>query len=85
MPMLAEGSRSALYASAARRSSVWPIAPSGMPRDNPRMALEDSELELRHDDYAAPCREAGVEPLTSEALQRFIDVLTHDPTVATIH
>ena len=68
-----------------RPSSVWPIAWCRLPRENPRMAQEDRELELRYDDYAASCREAGVEPLTLEALQQFIDVLTHDPTVATIH
>ena len=56
-----------------------------LPRDNPRMAQEDRELELRYDDYAVSCREAGVELLTLEALQRFIEVLTHVPTAATIH
>ena len=51
---------------------------------NPRMALEDCEFELRYDDYAQSCREAGVEPLTLEALQQLIATLTETPH-ATIH
>jgi len=70
---------------ASAGSSDWPIVLSTLPRDNSRMAPEDRELELRYDDYAVSCREAGVELLTLEALQRFIEVLTHVPTAATIH
>jgi hypothetical protein len=43
------------------------------------MAQDDCEFELRYDDYAQSCREAGVEPLTLDALQHLIDALTETP------
>ena len=43
------------------------------------MAPDDGEFELRYDDYAEVCREAGVDPLTFEALRRSIAALTEAP------
>ncbi len=69
----------------ASPSSVWPIAPRPLPTNNRRTALEeDCELELRYHDYSEACREAGVEPLTFEALQHFIEALTETPK-PTVH
>ena len=42
------------------------------------MAPDDFELALLYDNYAQSCREAGVEPLTLEALQQLIAAPTED-------
>ena len=50
-----------------------------------RMALEgDYVFELRYEDYSQACREAGVVPLTLDALQHLIAALTEAPQ-RTIH
>ena len=43
------------------------------------MTPEICEFVLLYDAYTESCREAGVEPLTLEALQQLIAVLTETP------
>lgn len=40
---------------------------------------------LLYCDYALTCREAGVEPLSVDALQRLTAALTETPPLTTIH
>ena len=75
------GRRRLLVTRARRRlpSSVWPIACVSSESHNLAWRQPISNSCVLHRDHALSCREAGVEPLTLDALQRLIAALTDTP------